>query len=288
MVKNIHSKKENGEIRVKRAMPGLAAVLSFLLSTAFGAAGQGAGLSITALTIAAQAAGQTSPLPQAESILEAYVAKCGGQALLDKIVNRRTISTMTLSLLPASAEVRTIVTKAGPYRCIVNSPSFGKIEYGSDGGTVWEINPMTGPQIKEGLERRRFQALYSLDLALRWREAFQRVECTGLAEVGGRPAFKLTAVTSDDYAITYYFDQTSGLLAKVEYPMETVTGQSLQEVFLDDYRSVAGTLFPYRQVRKEPGRQMTLIFTSVEFNVEVPEGTFDLPEAILKTSKLAK
>ena len=288
MVKNIHSKKKNGGIRVKRAMAGLAAVLSLLLGTAFGAAGQGAGLSITALTIASQIAGQTSPLPQAESILEAYVAKCGGRALLDNIVNRRTISVMTLSLLPAPAEVTTLVTRAGAYHCVVNSPGFGKIEYGSDGRTVWEINPLTGPQIKEGLERQRFQALYSLDLALRWREALRRVECTGLAVVSGRPAFKLTAATSDDYTITYYFEQASGLLSKVEYPMETVTGRSLQEIFLDDYRSVAGTLFPYRQVRKEPGREMTLTFASVEFNVEVPEGTFDLPETIQKIIKTAK
>jgi hypothetical protein len=147
---------------------------------------------------------------------------------------------------------------------------------------------MSGPKIWEGMESKRFQFLYSLDLPMRWREVFKKVECTGLETVEERPAFRVAAVSLDDYPVTYYFDQVSGLLVKIEYPMESTNGQSLQEIILRDYRSVDGTLFPYIQIRRELGREMTLTFKSVEYNVEIPEGTLALPEAIRRISKTGK
>lgn len=270
MIKNTCSGTKTGEIRGKRGRAALRAFLLLIL---------GAKLA---------AAGQTPPLPKAESLLDAFVEKSGGRAVFDKIANRRTTSTMKLSVLPAPAEVTTILTKAGPFRVVVNSQAVGNIEFGSDGRTVWEINPVSGPQIKEGLEKKRFQFLYSLDLPMRWREVFKKVECTGIETVEERPAFKVTAVSLDDYALAYYFDQASGLLVKIEYPMETTVGRSLQEIILRDYRSVEGTLFPYLQIRREIGREMTLTFKSVEYNVEIPERTLALPEAIRKISKTGK
>jgi len=270
MIKSSCFGTKTGEIGGKRGRAGLGAFLLLIL---------GAKLA---------AAGQTPPLPKAESILDAFVEKSGGWAVFDKIANRRTTSTMKLTVLPAPAEVTTILTKAGPFRVVVNSKVIGDIEFGSDGRTVWEIIPMSGPQIKEGMERKRYQFLYSLDLPMRWREVFKKVECIGLETVEERPAFKVTAVSLDDYPVMYYFDQVSGLLVKIEYPMETAVGPGLQEVFLRDYRSVDGTLFPYVQIRREFGREMTLTFNSVEYNVEIPEGTFALPEAIRKISRTGK
>jgi hypothetical protein len=270
MIKNTCSGTKTGEIGGKRGRTALWAFLLLIL---------GAKLA---------AEGQAPPLPKAESLLDAFVEKSGGRAVFDKIANRQTTSTMKLSVLPAPAEVTTILTKAGPFRVVVNSQAFGKMEFGSDGRTVWEINPMSGPKIYEGMESKRFQFLYSLDLPMRWREVFKKVECTGLETIEEKPAFKVQAVSLEDYPVTYYFDQGSGLLAKIEYPMETTIGQSLQEIFLRDYRSVNGTLFPYIQIRRELGREMTLTFKSVEHNVEIPEDRLALPEAIRKISKTGK
>ncbi len=274
MIESTCSGTKTGDIGGKRGRVAFGATLLLILGATLAAAGQ--------------IAGQTSPLPKAESILDAFVEKSGGRAVFDKIANRRTTSTMKLSVLPAPAEVTTILTKAGPYRVVVDSQAIGKVEYGSDGRTVWEINPMSGPKIWEGTESKRFQFLYGLDLPMRWREVFKKVKCTGLETVEERPTFKVQAVFLDDYPITYYFDQVSGLLVKIECPMDTTIGTSLQEVFLRDYRTVAGTLFPYLQIRRELGREMTLTFKSVEYNVEIPEGRFALPEAIRKISKTGK
>lgn len=237
---------------------------------------------------AARAAGQTSSLPKAESILDAFVEMSGGREAVDRITNRRTTATMTMSILPGPSKVTTYVTASGAFRCTVDSPAVGRIEYGSDGTTVWEIVPAIGPRIKEGMERMRFQSLYGLDLPARWRTSFKSVECAGLETVGDRPAYKVVAVKPDGYTITYFFDRETGLPVKIFYPMETALGLSAQEILLDDYEAAAGTIFPCRQVRKESGREMTLTFTGVEYNVDVPEGTFALPEAVLKLKSSGK
>jgi hypothetical protein len=270
MIENTCSGTKTGKIGRKRGWAGLATFSLFIMGAAIGAARQ------------------TAPLPEAESILDAFVAKSGGRAVFDKIANRRTTSTMKLSVLPAPGEVTTILTKAGPFRVVVVSPAIGKVEFGSDGRAVWEINPMSGPKIYEGLESKRFQFLYGLDHLMRWREIFKKVECTGIASVAEKPVLKVQAVSLEDYPVTYYFDQASGLLVKIEYPMETPTGAGLQEIMLSDYRTVDGTLFPYLQTRREFGREMTLTFKSVEYNVAIPEGALALPEAIQKISKSGK
>jgi len=131
----------------------------------------------------------------------------------------------------------------------------------------------------------RFKILYGLDLPIRWREVFKKVEYGGLEPVGGKLAFKIQALTLEDFPVAYYFDQDSGLLVKIEYSLELATGPSLFTVLLSDYRSAGGILFPFTQVRREAGREMSLTFKSVEFNVEIAPDAFALPEAIQKLQK---
>jgi hypothetical protein len=228
------------------------------------------------------------PLPKAESLFDSFVEKAGGRAMFEKIANRRAKAVLKMSVMPDPGEVTSTVTKAGPYRVVVDTKAIGRIEYGCDGPVVWEINPVSGPRILEGSEAQRLRFLNGLDLPMRWRDIYKRVECTGLATVADRPAFKVLAVSREDYPVTYYFDQASGLLAKIEYPMVTIVGQGLQEIFLGDYRTVNGALFPFLQVRKESGREMALTFTSVEYNVDIPADLLTLPEAISKINRGGK
>jgi len=243
---------------------------------------------LVSLGLMLKAGAQNTPWPKAEALFDSFTEKTGGQAAYHKIQNRRTISTMQLSVPPIAGEVTTYSTKSGPYHVSADLRAMGKAEYGSDGRTVWEINPVLGPQIKEGAERSRFLCLYGLDIPARWRLVFKKVECTGLETVEGKPAFKVVAVSLDDYPLTYYFDQASGLIVKIEYPQETLAGQGSQEVLLGDYRLADGILFPHFQKRLEQGREMTLIFKSIEHNVTLPENMFTLPEAIIKIAGLGK
>ncbi|MCX6557725.1 MAG: DUF620 domain-containing protein [Candidatus Aminicenantes bacterium] len=224
---------------------------------------------------------QSDPLPKAKTLFENFIQKTGGQAAYDRILSRLTKSVMQMSVPAMTAEVTSRLTRSGPYHVVVDSP-MGKIEYGSDGQTVWESNPMTGSRIREGRERLRFLSLYGLDLPARWRQAFKKVICTGKEAIDGKSVFRVEALTGADFQLTYYFDQTSGLLVKIELPLETMAGQGIQEILLGDYRRVDGILFPHSQVRKEAGREMIITIKSVTHNVEIPANEFALPEAVRK------
>jgi len=251
----------------------------------------GASILLVFLAIGAvrEDASQTAPpLPKAESLLDSFVEKAGGRAVFEKIVSRRTTAELKMSVMPVPGEVMSTTTKAGPYRVVVDTKAIGRIEYGSDGPVVWEINPVTGPRILEGSEARRYRLLNGLDLPMRWREIFKKVECTAIVPVADKPAFQVQALSLEDYPVTYYFDQVSGLLVKIEYPMETLAGPGKQEIFLSDYRAVNGVLFAHLQVRREAGREMTLVFKIVEYNIDIPEGTLALPDAIRKLGRIGK
>jgi hypothetical protein len=246
----------------------------------------GAGwVAMALLVLGAGAAAQTASQPTAEAILDGYAAKAGGREVFLGIGNRRTTAVLKMAMMPAPGEVTSVTTKAGPYRVVVETPGFGRIEYGFDGRTVWEINPVSGPRIWEGPAGQRFKVLYGLDLLIRWRDVFKKVERAGLEPVGGKPAYKIRALTLEDFPVSYYFDQASGLLIKIEYALELATGPSLSTVLLSDYRPAGGILFPFTQVRREAGREMTLTFKSVEFNIEIPGEDFALPEPIQKLLK---
>jgi len=239
-------------------------------------------LSLGAVLPADRAAGQTPTASKAEAILDAYVEKCGGRAAFEKIVSRRTTSTASMSMLPAPMDVTTVTATNGRFHTVIKSASVGTVEYGSDGRTVWEINPLVGPQVKKGADEHRFRLFYNLNSLVRWRETFKKVEYLGEATVDGKPALKVAAAVQDDYVVTFSFDQASALLLMMESPVETATGRSVEETRYGDYRRVDGILFPFRQVRKGLGPEMTLTFKTVEYNADIPDSEFSLPEVIAR------
>jgi hypothetical protein len=239
-------------------------------------------LSLGAVLPADRAGGQTPTASKAEAILDAYVEKCGGRAAFEKIVTRRTTSTASMSMLPAPMDVATVTARNGRFHSVIKSASIGTIEYGSDGRIVWEINPLTGPLVKKGADGHRFRLLYDLNTLPRWRETFKTGEYLGEATLDGKPAFKVAATLQDDYVVTFSFDQASALLLMMECPVQSATGPSVEETRYGDYRPVDGMLFPFRQVRKGLNPEMTVTFKTVEYNADVPDGEFRVPDVIAR------
>lgn len=245
------------------------------------------GIMILAASAPLPADGGQEPLPEAGTLFDRFVETTGGTAAYDRLQNRLTRSSMRMSFPAMTGSVTSQLTRSGPYHVVVDS-SMGRIEYGSDGQTVWEINPLSGPRAREGKERLRFLSLYGMDLPARWRQVFRQTTCSGRETIAGKPAFRVVALTRDDFQLTYYFDSVSGLLVKIELPEETAAGPAVQEILLGDYRPVDGIRFPYSQVRRETGREMTITYESVAHNVDIPADRFALPETIRRISASGK
>jgi hypothetical protein len=227
-------------------------------------------------------------LPKAEDLFGTFVEKTGGQEAYDRICNRLTKSKMEMSSLGISGKTTAYATNSGQYYISVDSTQVGKLEFGSDGKTVWDINPVMGSKVRTEMDRLRYRCLYSLNLPAKWRTAFRKIECTGIDTIQGQPAYKVIAVNNEDYQMSIYFDLNSGLIVKTELPLKTLAGPGNMEIFYSEYEVMDGISYPRVQRSIEQGREMTRTLYSVEHNIVVPEGTFVLPDIIKKIVETVK
>jgi hypothetical protein len=109
---------------------------------------------------------------------------------------------------------------------------------------------------------------------------YEKAECVGIEMLSGKPAHKVVLTPRDGKPQSFYFDQASKLLAKVELTVENPMGTIPVETFLEDYRSIDGVLLPHKSRVVAMGQDRLLTTESVEHNVDLPPDRFDLPEEI--------
>ena len=76
-----------------------------------------------------------------------------------------------------------------------------------------------------------------------------------------------------------------GLLRKIDMVAETEMDKIPVEVHVSDYREQDGIKTSFKTVINVLGQERIFTTTSVEHNIEIPEGIFDLPEDIKALQK---
>ncbi|MCP4659170.1 MAG: hypothetical protein GY856_27485, partial [bacterium] len=218
--------------------------------------------------------------PKAEEILDGYVEATGGEAAYAKLTNR--VGKATIELAAQGITFSTTIYHARPNKLysVAEAEAFGKIESGTDGDVVWEINLMTGPQIKEGEERAFLLRSSALDSVVNWREYFKEVEYAGQETIDERPCHKIVLTPEEGKPETRYYDQESHLLVKIEMTLQLPMGPIPMEVYSSDYRAVDGILMAHRARVLTMGMERIVTTESIEHNVELPADLFDLPGEI--------
>ena len=79
---------------------------------------------------------------------------------------------------------------------------------------------------------------------------------------------------------TAFFDKESGLIVKTTATIDSAMGKVPIESFAMDFREVDGIMISFRAEVEIMGGKRTMTWTSVEHNVDLPAGIFDLPEPI--------
>jgi hypothetical protein len=234
---------------------------------------------------------QEEKLPKAETILDKYIEVTGGKAAYEKLNNRVTKATVEMVGQGIKFAVTTYGAKPAKAYNLMESEAFGKIERGTDGEVVWEINVMTGPQIKEGEERAFFLREAVFNASLKWRKLYKKVECVGLETVDEKPCYKVVLTPAEGSPETSYYGKESGLLVKVEASLTTPMGKIPFESHVSDYKEVDGVMFPYKVRVIVMGSERVVTTESIEHNVKIPADRFDLPaeiQALLEREKSEK
>jgi len=214
----------------------------------------------------------------AAKILDRYIEVTGGKDAYAKVETRRTTGTIATSGFTFQMEL--VVARPGKSHTKIDSDVTGTIEKGTDGKVVWEQSAMTGPVIKDGDERILALRGANLDAGVNWREVYDEVELAGEEKIGDADCDKVVLRTNGGPTETRWYDRATGLVARTDIELTMPMGTITSSVYPSDYREEGGLLIPHKMKQVVAGRESSIEITKVEDNVEIPDGTFDLPAAV--------
>jgi len=226
-------------------------------------------------------------LPTGEQVLDNYIKATGGLEAYRKVHNR--VTKGTFEHMGRGADADTIYSKANvtiyaapPNKIayLMESDRFGRSQEGCDGKYAWSKS-IIGPVLKLADERKQAFRNATFQPPVSWRELYETVECVGVEEVNGKPAYKVICTAPKQGGVeSAFYDKETGLLLKKEVRgddgFETVTVVTKFE----DYKEVDGILYPRLQTVTQQQGEIQLRYTSIQHNVELPEDAFAIPPDI--------
>ena len=218
-------------------------------------------------------------LPTGEELMTKRIEGLGGEAVMARLY----ISLMKGTMSVSGVDMAATIYSASPnlLYTLFESEMIGKMESGCNGEVAWDMSTMQGATVKEGeeLEKAIFQAAFSPEL--RWRERYSNVDVQAEEEIDGTACYRVVLTPTVGDTTTAFVDAETWLIVRTE----TVSNSDMGSISIvtnpSDYREVDGVKVPFSMKMVLMGAQeMTTTIDSVEFNVEIPEGTFDLPAEI--------
>ncbi len=234
-----------------------------------------AAFAVTAVEARAQATA-----PSAEALLDDFVKAMGGREALAKLNTRVIKARIEVPAAGVSMSVTTWSARPDKMRALIESDVLGRIERGFDGTVGWEVTTTSGPRVYEGAQLDDFARDNRFDGLAAWRDWVVKAETQGAADVDGKPAWKVLVTPKRGGAQTFYFDQASALIVKLETTARTPAGDIPVGIFFSDYRDVGGVRMPHRVRQVAASQELVSTLQSVTLNAEIPAGQFDLPKDI--------
>jgi len=226
------------------------------------------------------AAAQDEKLPKAATILDKYVEATGGKAAYAKIKNRVVKSTLTIPAQGLKLNMTIYSARPDKMYVLTESEALGKIEKGCDGEVAWEVNMMTGPQLKEAEERALMLRSATFNASVHWRKLYKKVECVGIETVNEKPCYKIVLTPEIGDPETQHYDKQSNLLVKTEINLKLPMGNIPLESYSSEYKAIDGVLYAHKQRALVMGTERLMTTESIKHNVEMPKDRFKLPAEI--------
>lgn len=238
------------------------------------------GIAALAVCLVALPQSRAQDLPTGEVVMEKYIEATGGRAAHEK--RKTSVSTGSFEMPAMGIKGTLKIWQAEPNLMYTEADieGMGRTEEGFNGEVAWETSAMMGARIKTGEERAMAVRAATFDADLLWRELFEKVECVAVENVNEKPCYKVVKTPRIGPPETHYFDRESYLPVKAELTVPTPMGNVPSEQYISDYRKVGGLTLPHAIRQTLMGQEQLIRLEKIEFDVEIPEGRFDLPPAI--------
>jgi hypothetical protein len=223
--------------------------------------------------------------PRAAAVMDKYVEATGGQEAYAKVTSRIVQGQLEMPGRGISGTMVTAMRRPQNFYSEINTAA-GRHRRGSNGKTVWVMEPGQDPRILTGLEKVLAIRDGTIDRFAHWRELAARLEYAGEEEVDGKRCAKIVLtyrmIDPDvkESPVTIYVDRATHLIT--QYTTEVMRPNMLANVtaVLDDYREADGIRLAHKMALKTNNVEYTVTLKRVGSNVPLAPEQFVLPREI--------
>ncbi len=220
-------------------------------------------------------------LPSAQQVFDDYIEATGGK---DAYLAHESMTITASFEMPAMGIVAPMMiyqALPGLAYTKIESAAIGIMESGSNDGVHWEKSMMGGAKVKEGEEKAMVERANDMQLWLHWQDYYSGAEVTGIEELEGQECYVVVLTPKVGKPETSWVGVESKLIVRTNMTLTNEMGDVSVESYPSDYRESDGVLIPFTTRQVIMGVQEILIkMEAVEWNKEIPEGTFDIPAEV--------
>ncbi len=220
------------------------------------------------------------PAPTVDDILNKYLSAVGGADTMKKVTSRA----MKGSVMAMGSESAIdLYTKAPNKRVSISHMSPTTDSYTAfDGKAGWLAT--TGHPAREMSPTEAFAASLDADfyLVAHMKELFPQLRRGRPADVAGSMCETVSGAIPGQPAVTFYFDQKTGLLDRLVRLADTPLGRLPTQIDYADYRETDGVKIPWRWTLARPSGRFTIQLKEVKDNVAIDDSKFAKPEGDMK------
>jgi hypothetical protein len=228
------------------------------------------------LALLSEARGADNP-PSVDSILDKFVAACGGKSAIEK-VKSRTIRG-ELDLMGSTTDWLLEAKAPNKQLSGFNNPALGDVADGFDGTVAWSKN-QSGVRVKEGEELAKTKRDAEFYRYLKLKQLYPNLSYKGTDKVDGEEVHVLECKPSASARETFSFSTKSNLLIRQESEFEGPQGKIGVTVRLMDFRPVDGIQYAHSLKFKIRAAEQ-----EIDFAIKVKEVKHD---ATIEDAKFSK
>jgi hypothetical protein len=207
------------------------------------------------------------PVPSVDEILSHAVEAAGGEAVLRAHQSARFEGQMRMAAQGITAPMTLLQRAPSTSYSRVELPGVGVMEEGVEGDLAWARDPLTGPRLKEGVEKaqaiRGADLTYLLDIATH----YPTREVVGPRVIEDHAVWELRLVPVEGEPELAWFDRQTYDWVGGRMTVESAMGKRQITTISDDYREVDGERVPFHMTISNALMSTEILWTQISFNV---------------------
>jgi hypothetical protein len=227
-------------------------------------------------------------LPKGDTLLDKFIEVTGGKAAYAAHHSEMMTGMMEFKAMGIKGKITSYAAEPDKQYFEVAIEGMGKMQEGSNGEVAWSLSAMQGPRLKEGDDKAESLLKARFNGDLKWRDLYKTAETVGTETVDGKECYKVVVTPKTGSPSTRWYDKESNLLVKMTSISKTPEGEIQADSTIGDYRKEGDIIVPHKVVVRAGPMEFEMSVDAVQYNVDIPNGKFDIPDEIKALLNKAK